>query len=378
MKRNVTAAFAAIVLLLSACSGGESDQEETATDNPAQSESTAAESTDEATESEEASEEPTEEEIELPDPHTLTGLTEVPNLGDPVPIEGDFTQALPVTVTDFEGNEVEVDDTSRILALDINGTLSRTVVALGYGDSIVGRTVSSTEDMLADLPVVTENGHSLNVEAIMSLNPTLVLADRSVGPPEAIDQLRQSGIDVVLVDPHRSIDSTGELISFVATALGVPEAGEKLSERVDMEIEDAKAQIAKWAPEEPLDVAFLYVRGTAGVFFILGSEDGATELITGVGANDVAGAQGIESTTPANAESLVSLDPEVIFVMSHGLESTDGMEGLFARPGVSQTRAGDTQRVIAIPDGISLSFGPQTAEILLSVARALYGVDEAQ
>ncbi|MDO5723690.1 MAG: ABC transporter substrate-binding protein [Flaviflexus sp.] len=376
MKRQLIAACAALSLSLTACSGDDATEDETSA-----AETTAAaepSSDEEETMSSEPSEEPesTVKDIALPDPHTMTGLSEVPNLPDPTPIEGDFTQSLPVTVTDVENNTVEVDDTSRILALDINGTLSRTVISLGLGDSLVGRTVSSTEDMLADLPVVTENGHSLNVEAIMSLNPTLVLADRSVGPPEAIDQLRQSGIDVVLVDPHRSIDTTDELIGFVAETLGLPEAGEQLSARVESEIADAKEQIAAWAPDDPVDAAFLYVRGTAGVFFILGSEDGATELINGVGANDVAGEQGITSTTPANAESLVTLDPEVIFVMTQGLESTDGMEGLFARPGVSQTRAGETQRVIAIPDGISLSFGPQTADILLSVARALYGVDE--
>lgn len=375
MKRRLIAACAALSLSLAACSSNDPAEESTASSTEiSEDASSGAEDTTSSEPSEEP--EPTAEEIDLPDPHILTGLSEVPNLPDPTPIEGDFTQSLPVTVTDFENNTIEVDDTSRILALDINGTLSRTVISLGLGDSIVGRTVSSTEDMLADLPVVTENGHSLNVEAIMSLNPTLVLADRSVGPPEAIDQLRQSGIDVVLVDPHRSIDSTGDLINTVATTLGLPEAGEKLAARVETEIADAKEQIAKWTPEEPVDAAFLYVRGKAGVFFILGSEDGATELINGVGANDVAGEQGITSTTPANAESLVTLDPEVIFVMTHGLESTDGMDGLFARPGVSQTRAGETQRVIAIPDGISLSFGPQTAEILLSVARALYGVDE--
>ena len=41
---------------------------------------------------------------------------------------------------------------------------------------------------------------------------------------------------------------------------------------------------------------------------------------------------------------------------------------------MANTIAGRNHRVIAIPDGISLSFGPQTGEVLTSVAKALYGV----
>lgn len=356
MKRLI-ALLAASVVCLGACAGTE--DKSAASAGPTQSTTTATTQTQ-----------------TLKDPRSLTGLTEVPNISDPVPVEGNHTPQLPVTVTDFEGNSVTVTDTSRILALDVNGTLSRTVIALGQGKSIVGRTISSTEELLASLPVVTQGGHQLNAESILALKPSVVLADRSVGPGEVIDQIRAAGIPVVLVNPKRTIDNTDELVGTVAQALGVDEAGKALVERTTKEIEQAKEKIAAWVPEAPLDVAFLYVRGTAGIFFILSEEDGATELIKGVGANDVASARGLGSTTPANAESLVAVNPEVIFVMRDGLASTGGMEGLLSRAGVAQTRAGKNQRVISIPDGISLAFGPQTGEVLVAVAKAMYGIEE--
>ena len=373
---------------------------------------------------------------DLPDPHTLRGLTEVPELPDPKPVEGSSAQKLPVTVTDVEGNKVTIKSTSRILALDLYGTLSRTLIGLGLGDKIVGRTVSSTEKQLHDRPVVTENGHVLNVEgnkvtikstsrilaldlygtlsrtliglglgdkivgrtvsstekqlhdrpvvtenghvlnveAVAGLKPSVIIADRSVGPKEALDQLRKSGIPVVLVDPHRSVGSTPQLIRTIADAVGKPDAGEALVKRTQEQIDQAKKQIAAWKPAKPMRVAFLYVRGNAGVFFILGSENGASELIQGVGADDVASDKGITTLVPANAESLVSINPDAIFVMRDGLASTGGMKGLLARAGVANTTAGRKQRVISIPDGISLSFGPQTGEVLTAVAKALYGV----
>ncbi|USR79695.1 heme/hemin ABC transporter substrate-binding protein [Arcanobacterium pinnipediorum] len=311
----------------------------------------------------------------LPNPHEITGLRVVSDIPDPEAVSGNFPQKLPVTMTDVEGNSVTITDTSRILALDLPGTLSRTVIALGYGKNLVGRTVSSTEEQLRDLPVVTENGHTLNTEAILSLNPTVIIADRSVGPPESLDQLRASGIPVVLIDPQRGLEHNAPLIMSVAQALGNEEAGKALVERTEKETQEAVAQIKEWIPEQPMEAAFLYVRGTGGVFFILGANEGASELISSVGGKDLAKEQGITGLTPANAESLVALNPEVIFTMSAGLESTNGMEGFLARPGVSETRAGQNQRVVAIPDGLSLSFGPQTGQTLLAVARALYGVE---
>lgn len=363
MKKRISAVIALSALLLSACSGvspSESGKENVWEESLSAAEEKYASSFTTA---------------DLPDPHTLTGVSYVQDLPDPEPIAGSYRQNLPVTLNDVEGNSVTITDTSRIIAIDIYGTLSRIVIALGYGENIVGRTVSSTEKQLESLPVVTENGHMLNAEAVLALKPTLILADRSVGPPEALDQLRASGIPVVLIQPERSLETNTQLITSVAQALGVEEAGKALAERTEEELEAVQATIAQWKPKNPVDCAFLYMRGTAGIFFIFGTNNGASELIEGVGARDVAGANGIEDMIPANAESLVSLNPEVIFAMSSGLESGGGMEGLMQRPGVIQTRAGKSQRVVVIPDGISLSFGPQSADVLYLVAKALYGVE---
>lgn len=357
MKRAIGIA---LVLLLAGCASGEP----------------VASAPDSGVASTESSGESTEETNELPDPRSLTGVSFVDDLGDPDVIDGNFAQTLPATVTDHEGNKVTVTDTSRILALDLNGNLSRTVVALGYGDAIIGRSISSTESQLADVPLVTQEGHSLNAEAMLNLRPTLVLVDRSVGPPEAIEQVKSAGIPVVIMDSQHSLDTVAQEIQAVADALGVPDAGAALGERVEAEIAQAREQIAQWVPAEPLDVAFLYVRGTAGVFFILAGDEGASDLIAGIGANDVAAEAGVRTITPANAESLLAVNPEVILTMTKGLESTEGVDGLLARPGVSDTIAGSKQRIVSIPDGLSLSFGPQSADILLAIAKAVYGVSE--
>ena len=67
----------------------------------------------------------------------------------------------PVTFKDFNGTEVTVKSVT-VLALDLYGTLAQQMIALGLGGRLVGRVTSSTEQSLAHLPLVTQNGHDLN------------------------------------------------------------------------------------------------------------------------------------------------------------------------------------------------------------------------
>ena len=139
------------------------------------------------------------------DPHQAQGVATVTEISEVEPVDASRQNALPVELTDADGYDVTVTDTSRILALDIYGTYTKTLRGVGLGDNIVGRTVSSAEASLSHLPVVTENGHSLNVEAILNLRPSLVIVDHSVGPSEAIDQIRAAGVTTVVMEPNLSL-----------------------------------------------------------------------------------------------------------------------------------------------------------------------------
>ncbi|MDO4910314.1 MAG: ABC transporter substrate-binding protein [Corynebacterium sp.] len=315
---------------------------------------------------------------DLQDPHTITGVTDVPDFGAPTPVADNPVSQLPVELTDADGYDVTVTDTSRILALDLYGAYTKTLIGLGMKDKIVGRTVSSTEAELADLPLVTAGGHTLNVEAVLQLAPTLVIVDHSIGPREAIDQIRDAGVTVVVMEPTRTIDGVSEDIENVAGVVGLPEEGKILAERSVKDIDLDKEAIQKLVPENPLRIAFLYARGNGGVFFILGPESGTSELIEGVGGIDVAKENGIKDMTPANAEALAKVNPDVFIMMRKGLASTGGVEGLLQRPGVAQTVAGQNQRIITIDDGASLAYGPQTGELLLRTAQALYAPEQLE
>lgn len=306
------------------------------------------------------------------DPRSFQGGTIVSDLDEVVPVTNSPTPQLPVSVTDVDGYDVVVEDVSRILAIDFYGTFTKTVRGLGLADNLVGRTVASQEESLAELPVVTHGAHALNAEAILELNPSLLVINHSIGPSEVIDQVRAAGVTTVVLAEDRSLEAMGAQIRRMGEVLGVADEGVALAQRSEEELDDAKTAIAQIAPKDPLRMAFLYARGESGVFYILGRDSGTDDLIEGIGGVDVATANGIGSQSLASPEALAELNPEVYIMMSGSLRSIGDIEGLLDRPGVAQTIAGQKQRVIALPDGQALAFGPQSGQLLLATAKAIY------
>lgn len=298
------------------------------------------------------------------------------------PVDDDTAPKLPATVTDSEGREVTITDVDRILPIDISGTIASTVFALGLGDRVVGRDSSTDFVGTEDLPVVTQSGHSLNAEAILELAPTVILTDTTIGPKEIRQQLRDAGIAVVVISSDRRIDTTDELVTEIAAALGVPSRGDALIDRLDAELDASLSEIADVVPaaeEDRARMLFLYVRGSANVYYIFGEDSGADSLIDAVGGVDVAGEIGWEGMKPMTAEALVAARPDVLVMMTDGLESVGGIDGLIARiPAVAETPAGAHSRVIDMADSEILSFGPRSAEVISALARALYAPEPAK
>ncbi|MFK4803840.1 hemin ABC transporter substrate-binding protein [Streptomyces sp. MPA0124] len=280
---------------------------------------------------------------------------------------------LPVTVRSADGERVTVKGAERVVPL--SGSLSEIVFTLGLGDRVVARDVTATFEQAAQLPVVTR-GHDVSAESVLSLKPDLVLAETTTGPREAVDQIRAAGVPVVFVEAAKGLDDVGPRIRAVAGALGVPAAGKELTRRSEQRIEAVRAEVPHG--EKPR-VAFLYLRGSASVYLIGGEDSGAGSLIEAAGAVDAGAASGLgKDFTAITSEALVKAAPDAILVMSKGLESVGGVDGLVRIPGVAQTPAGMDRRVVSVEDGVLLNYGPRTDQVLESVVTQLYGEDGAR
>lgn len=324
----------------------------------------------------------------------LTPLDELTPIADPTSYEGPSTaliggpslppiadapeQQLPTTVIshDREGDiEVTVEDASRLLALSLTGTLAELVDAYGLAGSLVGRDISTKVRGHEDLPVVTKDGHSVDIEGVMALSPTLILTDGSLGT-EMVALFRDAGVPVVMVSRAQDPESTYELAREVASALGVAPLADALIEQLQQAIAEKEAQIQALLPEDPAlrpRIAFLYVRGSAGIYYLFGEGSGIDSMIDSLGAIDVAEEIGWVGEKPLTNEALVALNPDIILVMTKGLESAGGVDGLIeAQPSIALTTAGKNRRIVDVEDTLIFAGGTRIPDVLDGLARAIY------
>jgi iron complex transport system substrate-binding protein len=248
---------------------------------------------------------------------------------------------------------------SRVIAI-ANGS-AEIISAMGHKSILMGRDIASTDKDLEDIEIVT-SGHQLVAETILAKRPDLLLIDASTGPAQAVSVLERSGITIVRIPESWSVEDIAGKISAIAQAIGIKGDGDLL----------VKEMSKKKSAAEPVKtgtrIAFLYLRGGSAIYLIGGEGSGADSLITSIGAIDV-GAQTLDNPYNAlTAEAMIELNPDVILVMSKGLESVGGVDGLVALPGIAQTSAGKNRKVLAVDDSLLLSFGPRTPDLIAQMA----------
>lgn len=274
---------------------------------------------------------------------------------------------LPVTVQDKDGKNVTVKDVSRIIPL--NGDIAEIIASLNLNKNVVGADLSAT--IPSDYQKLPSIGYqrTLSAEGIISLNPSVIIGNDAAGPPEVIEQIKAVGIPVVLLKSTSTLDAIPTKIKQVADALGVPNRGAELAAATQKDIKaaQAKAATAKTQPR----VAFLYLRGST-VQMIMGEGSGADSLIKAANGKDTGVDAGIKGSKPITPEALVAAQPEVFLVLTAGLQSVGGVEGLLKIPGVAQTPAGQNKRVIALDDQYLLGMNSQAGTALMDLVRAFH------
>jgi len=248
----------------------------------------------------------------------------------------------------------ELSRFKRIVAL-ANGS-AEIVAALGYAQDLVGRDIASTMPELKKIPI-DESAMQVSAESVLSQHPDLVFIDSNTSPATALTTLKAAKIPLVSVPSAFTLADIYAKESLIAKTLGVPLAGKAL-----------QAQVSSLkSPKTGIRVAFLYLRGTASIYLIGGPGSGADSILQADGFIDVGAANLKNPFNALTAEELIKLQPDVLLLMTKGLTSVGGINGLVQLPGIAQTSAGQHKRVVTVDDSLLLSFGPRT----IPMAKAL-------
>ena len=247
-------------------------------------------------------------------------------------------------------------------------SIAETGVALGQGDKIVGYDLNSVG--LAGLPenVPTFDTVNPDVERLVALAPdVLFVSSLSLYDQEAPYQpLINAGVCVICVPTSGSIDGVKSDIQFLAAALGVPEAGQAVLNKLNAEL-DALAAIAATIPEAERKSVYLEI-SAAPYLYSTGGGTYLDEMITLIGGTNVLASE--DGWISVEGETVVAANPDVIFTNVNYLD--DPVAEILSRDGWAGVTAVVNQDVYSV-DNMASSLPNQNIVVALrQMAEALY------
>jgi len=235
-----------------------------------------------------------------------------------------------VMVKDDLGNIVRLDQpASRIVSLAPH--LTEIVFAAGAGNKLVGVVSYSDYPPAAlDLPVIGSY-NNINYEALVALQPNLVLVWNSGNGPELSERLESLGLTVFISEPKRLPDIARSIKNLGTLSGTLPEA-EKAAEKYLMRYQ---ALLAGNSSKAPVDV-FLQVWNEP-MMTINGTHiiSDSIELCGGVNIF----ADAIPLVPRINVESVVRGDPDVIIATGMADERPEWLDSWLIWQDVSAVKS---------------------------------------
>ncbi|KAF0994693.1 ABC transporter substrate-binding protein [Geobacillus sp. TFV-3] len=270
--------------------------------------------------------------------------------------------AFPVMVKDGLGEDVTIKaEPKKIVSLIPSNT--EIAYALGLGEKIVG--VSDFDNYPEDVKTKTKiGGMEFNVEKIISLKPDLVLAHASSAhnSRDGLQQLKDAGITVLVVNDAKSFDDVYASIELIGKATGTTG---KAKQVID-EMKEKLAQIQEKAKQIPADKqANVWIEvSPPPQIYTAGKGTFMDEMLQVISAKNVAG--NLEGWPMVTEEKAVAYKPDVI-ITTYG-----GAKQVLERAAWKDVPAVKNKRVYDVNSDLVSRPGPRLAEGVEELAKAVY------
>ena len=259
------------------------------------------------------------------------------------------------------GSCADAREDTRIVAgrrvISLVPSVTDLIVVLGADQYLVGRTRYDTAPELAMLPSIGGTADP-SIEAIVALEPDLVLTWRDSTAPGAAERLRSIGIAVHTVGTWTIADLRATIAE-----LGRLFAAERAADSLLRTLDDSLAAIrASSVAARPVRVLYML---SERPLMTVGGGTFIDEVI------EVAGGRNIFHDQPpgwptVSMEEVVRRDPELVIVPAVG-DGPKRSEHLAQTPGLARTSAARAGRIVAVPADLFDRPGPR----LVVAARAL-------
>ncbi|CAH0344990.1 ABC transporter substrate-binding protein [Bacillus sp. CECT 9360] len=272
--------------------------------------------------------------------------------------------AYPVKIKDASDQEVTIEEKpEKIVSLIPSNT--EIAFSLGLDDEIVG---VSDFDNYPEEAIKKEKigGLEFNVEKVISLQPDLVLAHASSGDSakEGLQQIKDAGIDVIVVNNAQTFDQAYESITMIGTATGEKENAEKIVADLKAKFEEIKTAAAK-IPEEDRKTAYIEVSAVPDIY-TTGKNTFMDEMLQTINAKNAAGDQ--EGWVAIDQEAIIKGNPDTII----SLYGPDSIKQIQTREGWQNLNAVKNEQIFEVNQDLVSRPGPRLAEGVEEFAKAVY------
>lgn len=275
--------------------------------------------------------------------------------------------ALPVTVVDGTGAEVEITDISRIIAA--GDGIASTLGALGLSDYIYAAPANSTAPEAIAAPEHFEFSQETGVEGLLAVDGTLFIGDNTARHGDVAQRFRDAGVAAVVVDDQQS---QAAKIQAVADYVGLSEAGKILADSLEADVAEAQ-QIVADAGLDGLRIIQVTATGAGGQNSVAGVGVPGTEIVEELGMVSVGVESGLRGfSREFSSEGVLASTPDVILLAESDYERWGGEDGLWeAFPMLAETPAGQDVNIFVLPDAQLRYSSPELGAGAKALAEAL-------
>ncbi|MDE1513831.1 ABC transporter substrate-binding protein [Vibrio sp. dsl-7] len=223
------------------------------------------------------------------------------------------------------------------------------MLALGAQQQLVAVDVTSELPSSLNLPKIGYH-RRLAAEGLLALAPTQLIGSDEMGPNNALQQLRNAGVRVSVINSDASPQGLLTRIDQIAQLTNSESHAQQLKQSVQQQIASLQAK----QPTTPKKVLFLLLHeGRAAN--VAGSDTVPDTIIRLAGGHNPASQ--VTSYKPLSMESMLEMQPEMILVSGRSLDVLGGVDAvLSAVPVLAATPAGQNKNIVAI-DGHALVGG---------------------
>lgn len=271
--------------------------------------------------------------------------------------------------TSQESSFVVVDDYGRTVKLagipdrivSAAPTPTEILFAVGAGDQVVG--VDDYSDYpaeVADLPKI--GSFTLNVEAIIALDPDLIVASDLV-PLQQLEQLSNQDIPYVIF-ADRTLEGVFKTIRLAGVITGHVDEADAVAASLEDRVDAVSNKTLATGVNKPRVYVEYYPMWTYGP----GSF--GDDLIRLAGGINIA--HNTSSEYPiVGDEFVIAQDPEII-VYTTGVMSTTTKESIAGRPGWDTISAVKNDQIFSVDDNLLSRYGPRIVDGLEDLAAIIH------